>query len=73
MVNIKACNCPADISISQSSKGIMLEKIEDGKWFVSTEFNGRFYLQENLEGGGIRDLGCEDNLPDAIKKIAWAR
>lgn len=72
-VKIRACNCPVDIVLSQDKVGFMLEKNENGKWFVTTEVKGRFYLQENLEGGEIRDLGCVDNLPEAIQKIAWAR
>ena len=72
-ISIKACNSPVEIVLSQDSVGITLEKHENGKWFVSTEYDGKFYLQENLEDGEIRDMGFVDNLPDAIRKIVWAR
>lgn len=72
-ISIKACNCPVGIVITQFSDGkLLLEKNEDGKWFVSTESDGHFYLQENLRNGEIRDMGFVDNLPEAIQKIAWA-
>ena len=73
-ISIKACNSPVEIEITQSPDGnLLLEKNEYGKWFVSTEYDGKFYLQENLEDGEIRDMGFVDNLPDAIRKIVWAR
>jgi len=73
-ISIKACNCPVEIEITQLPNGnLMLEKNENGKWFVSSECDGHFYLQENLEDGEIRDMGFVDNLPEAIQKIAWAR
>ena len=73
-ISIKACNCPVEIEISQLSDGsLLLEKNENGKWFVTTGEKGFFHLQENLENGEIINMGYVDNLPEAIYKIAWAR
>lgn len=72
-ISIKACNSQVEIEITQFPDGnLMLEKNENGKWFVSTECDGCFYLQENLNDGEIRDMGFVNNLPEAIQKIAWA-
>lgn len=64
----------AEITLTQFADGkITLEKNEGERWFVSTQDNdGKFYLQENLIDGEIFDMGCVDNLPDALYKIAWA-
>lgn len=63
----------AEITLTQFSDGkIVLEKNEGEKWFVSTQCDDCFYLQENLIDGEIRDMGFVDNLPDALYKIAWA-
>ena len=64
----------AEITLTQFSDGkIILEKNECERWFVSTEdSDGKFYLQENLIDGEIRDISVTDNLPDALYKIAWA-
>ena len=73
-ISIKACNSPTEIEITQLPDGsLLLEKNENGKWFVSTESDGHFYLQENLEDGEIRDMGFVNSLPEAIQKIVWAR
>jgi len=74
-IKIRACNSPIEIEITQFDDGLLLlEKNENGRWFVSTQDkDGKFYLQENLEDGEIIDMGSTNNLPDAIRKIEWAR
>ena len=74
-IEIKACNSPVGIEVTQLGDGLLLmEKFENGKYFVSSQdIDGKFYLQENLDGGEIRDMGSQDNLPEAIRAIAWAR
>ena len=74
-IEIKACNSPVGIEITQLNDGLLLlEKHENGKWFVSSQDkDGKFYLQENCEDGEIIDMGVSNTLPEAIRKIAWAR
>lgn len=62
------------INVTELSDGeFIFEKIcSDGRWFVCSSRNGRFYLQENLEEDGeIIDLGEFNSMVDALFKLAW--
>ena len=72
VITIKTCG-GTEIDVTQFSDGkLLLEKNLGERWFVSTQFDDCFYLQENLENGEIIDMGFKDNLPDALRAIAWA-
>ncbi len=73
-INIKACNVPEDILIEDMADGtMMLQKNVGERWFVSTQdWDGKFYLQENLDDGDIIDMGYTTHLFDAIRAIARA-
>lgn len=64
----------AKIEITEFPGGTMLlEKRENGRWFVTTKYyDGKYYLQENLADGEIREISVKDNLPEALSAIAWA-